>query len=192
MLTLITFCLLSYGIGSISTAILTCRLKGLPDPRTFGSKNPGATNVAREGGKSLAIWVVLGDALKGYIPVMIAGLFLEGFSLGLVAVSAVLGHMFPIFFDFKGGKGIATTFGALLALSSALGLALILTWIAITALFRYSSLSGIVTAILAPIYAYWLTDHAYIHAIVFLSALILFRHRENIQRLIHGKEEKIK
>ena len=118
MLITILFCLIAYLIGSISTAIIICHLKGLPDPRTVGSHNPGATNVVRIGGRRLALVVVLGDALKGYLPVFLCSAWFgfEGFALSLVAVSAVLGHIFPIFFHFKGGKGVATAFGALLAL----------------------------------------------------------------------------
>src|SRR5579871_2928253 len=112
MLTTVLFCIFGYLTGSISTAILVCRLKKLPDPRTVGSHNPGATNVGRIGGKALAFVVVFGDLMKGYLPVLCAAWFnLEGFGLSLVAVSAVLGHVFPIFFHFKGGKGVATSFG---------------------------------------------------------------------------------
>lgn len=186
---IIFFNLLAYLIGSISSAIIVCRLKNLPDPLTQGSKNPGATNVLRIGGKSPAIWVVLGDILKGFLPIMIAKAFdIEGFALATIAISAVLGHMFPLFFKFKGGKGIATAFGALLALSWVLGIFVALSWGIIAFLFHYSSLASIVATLLVPIYSYFLAPHSYIPAILFLSGLILFRHRENMKRLLKGTE----
>ncbi len=189
MVKIIFFNIIAYLIGSISSAILICRLKGLPDPRTEGSKNPGATNVLRIGDKFSAICVIFGDTLKGFIPVITAKILgIEGLALAAIGTSAVLGHMFPIFFNFKGGKGIATTFGVLLALSWALAVTVAITWGITAFLFRYSSLAGIVAAILTPLYAYFLTPHCYIPAILFLSLLILLRHHENIKRLIKGTE----
>lgn len=188
-LKLLFFNLFAYLIGSISSAILVCRLKNLPDPRTKGSKNPGATNILRIGGKQLAIWVILGDTLKGFLPVILARTFdIEGLGLALVGVSAVLGHMFPIFFEFKGGKGIATAFGVFLALSWPLAILLAVTWGVTAFLFRYSSLAGIVTAALAPIYTYFFSQPSYFPAILLLSILIIVRHRENIRRLLAGTE----
>ena len=189
MFKIIFFNLLAYLIGSISSAIIVCRLKNLPDPRTHGSKNPGATNVLRIGGKSAAIYVVLGDVLKGFVPIMLAKVFgIEGFALATIGISAVLGHIFPLFFKFKGGKGIATAFGVLLALSWLLGILVALSWGIVAFLFHYSSLAGIVAALLAPVYSYFLTPNSYVPAILLLSGLILFRYRENIKRLLKGTE----
>src|SRR5262249_26054536 len=149
----------AYFMGSISSAILVCRLKKLPDPRIEGSKNPGATNVLRIGGKNAALIVILTDTLKGFIPVILARIFdIGGLGLAFVGVSAVLGHMFPVFFEFKGGKGIATAFGMFLALSWPIAILLALTWVLVAYISRYSSLAGITAAILAPVYIYFFSD----------------------------------
>lgn len=180
-------------MGSISSAILLCRLKNLPDPRSCGSKNPGATNVLRMGGKSLAIGVIFADALKGWLPVMLANLSgMHSTALAVVGMCAVLGHIFPIFFDFKGGKGIATLLGVLLALSGSLALLAVLTWVMVAALFRYSSLAGIVTAITMPLDAYLLGEFGYILPLTLLACLIVGLHRENIKRLWNKTEPRLK
>lgn len=185
--------LFAYLLGSISSAIIVCRLKNLPDPRASGSKNPGATNVLRIGNKSAAMWVALGDVLKGFLPVILAKwLGIEGLSLAFVALAVVIGHIFPLFFGFKGGKGIATAFGAFLALAWPVAILLGITWVTILWLFSYSSLAGIVTATLAPIYIYYFSDSAYLPAILGLSMLIVYCHHENLTRLLQGKEQKIK
>jgi len=182
----------AYLCGSISSAILICKLFGLPDPRSSGSHNPGATNVLRLGNKSAAVTVLIFDILKGTIPVW--GAFFMGIEpiyLGLIAVAACLGHMFPLFFQLKGGKAVATAFGALLPLGFSLGLLLIATWLVVARTTRYSSLAAIVTVSLAPVYT-WLIKPMYVLPVLMLSALIIFRHKDNIIRLSQGTEPKLK
>jgi len=181
----------AYLLGSISSAILVCRLLNLPDPRTSGSKNPGATNVYRIGGKSAAITVLVFDILKGAIPVWGAYfLKVEPLYLGVIALATCLGHMYPIFFNFKGGKAVATAFGVLLPIGLDLGGLLVLTWLSVAKFTRYSSLAAITAVCLAPFYT-WLLKPIYTYPVIMLSALIIFRHRENIIRLIKGTEPKI-
>lgn len=181
----------AYLLGSISSAILVCKLFNLPDPRSKGSKNPGATNVYRIGGKSAAIIVLVFDILKGAIPVWGAYfLQVEPLHLGIIAIATCLGHMFPIFFHFKGGKAVATAFGVLLPMGLDLGGLLVLTWLSVAKLSRYSSLAAIVAVSLAPFYT-WLLKPIYTVPTVMLSALIIIRHKDNIIRLIKGIEPKI-
>lgn len=181
----------AYLLGSISNAILICQFLGLPDPRTIGSKNPGVTNVLRISNKLTALTVLVLDVLKGTIPVWGAYfLKIEPLYLGLVGVAACLGHMYPVFFNFKGGKAVATALGTLLPIGLTLGALLIVTWLGIVKLTKYSSLAAIVTVTLAPLYVYLLKP-LYVYPTLMLSALILFRHRTNIVRLIKGKESKI-
>lgn len=183
--------IIAYLIGSISSAILVCKFLGLPDPRTVGSKNPGATNVLRISNVFAAGSVFLLDVLKGTIPVWGAYfLSVEPLYLGFIGVAACLGHMYPIFFNFKGGKGVATAFGALLPIGWTLGGLLIVTWLFVVAVTKYSSLAAIVTVLLAPLYVFYLKP-LYVYPTLMLSTLILFRHRGNIKRLISGKEIKI-
>jgi len=182
----------AYLCGSISSAILACKLMGLPDPRTQGSGNPGATNVLRMAGKKLAIVVLVGDALKGAIPVLVAKLFLPPQLLGWVALAAFLGHLFPVFFQFKGGKGVATAIGGILALAWPLGLALIATWLLFAFLFRYSSLAALIAAALVPVYAYWLAPPGNYLPLIVMSVLLIYRHHSNIRNLLAGTESKIK
>ncbi len=192
MLTLIVFCLLAYAIGSLSSAVIVCRLAGLPDPRTAGSKNPGTTNVLRLGSKKAAIATLLGDVLKGFIPVFIVMHINPGAQfVGLVMLSAFLGHVYPIFFAFKGGKGVATAVGTLLALSVPLGLLSVGTWGIIVYCFRVSSLAALSAALVAPIYTFWLLNIQYAIPVFIMSAFLLWRHRANIQRLLQGTEPKI-
>lgn len=184
--------LFAYLIGSISTAIIVCRMLGLPDPRTQGSGNPGATNVLRFGGKKLAIIVLVGDALKGVLPVLVAQLLnVSNDLLSWIALAAFLGHLYPVFFGFKGGKGVATAIGSILALSWPLGLLLIVTWLVIAFAFRYSSLAAIVAAVASPFYAYWIIPDVNYLPIILLSFLLIWRHYSNIKRLIKGKESKL-
>ncbi len=151
--------IIAYLIGSISTAIVTCKLMGLPDPRKQGSGNPGATNVLRFGGKKAAIITLIGDMVKGVLPVLLAKWYgLDTMGLGLVAFAVFFGHLFPIFFRFQGGKGVATAFGCLIALSWPLGVSLGITWLIIAMVFRYSSLAAILAALLAPVYAWFFTN----------------------------------
>jgi glycerol-3-phosphate acyltransferase PlsY len=182
----------AYLFGSISSAIIVCKLMRLPDPRTEGSKNPGATNVLRIGGKKAAIITLLGDMLKGFIPVLAAKWYgLDTLSLALVTFAAFLGHLYPIFFRFQGGKGVATLLGCLIALDSAIGLSVIATWLGVAMIFRYSSLSALIAAILAPFYAGYFTNWTYAVTIAIMSSLLIYRHRGNIRNLFTGKETKI-
>lgn len=186
--------LAAYLVGSLSAAIITCRLMGLPDPRTQGSNNPGATNVLRVGGKKAAAFTLLGDAIKGVIPVLIAQ-WMEAPShiLALVALAAFLGHLYPVFFGFRGGKGVATAFGVLIALSWPVGLAVLGTWLLLTKLFKISSLSALIAAVLLPFYMWLLAPQpGFIALAIVLSIMLIWRHRSNIKELIAGTEEKIR
>ena len=186
-----TMVIAAYLIGSISSAILLCKALGLPDPRTFGSKNPGATNILRISNKAVALTVLILDVLKGTIPVWGAYfLKIEPIYLGLIGVAACLGHMYPIFFGFKGGKAVATALGTLLPIGFILGGLLVVSWLAVVKVTKYSSLGAIVTVSLAPIYVYLLKP-VYVYPTLMLSALIIFRHRDNILRLLNGSENKI-
>lgn len=186
------FLIFAYGCGSLSSAIIVCHLFGLPDPRTQGSKNPGATNVLRMGGKKAALLTLLGDIFKGVIPV-IAAKFI-GFDLlfqAFIACAAFLGHLYPLFFGFKGGKGVATAFGAIIALSWPVGVAIALTWLTTAFLFRYSSLAALVSALLAPFYTAYFNGPVIALIIAAMSVLLLYRHRQNIKNLWTGCEKKI-
>lgn len=181
----------AYLLGSISSAVLICRLLRLPDPRGVGSNNPGATNVLRIGGKKAAAAVLLCDMLKGTIPVW-AGYFLkiDPLILGLVAIAACLGHMYPIFFHFKGGKGVATALGAIAPIGLDLTAMIMATWLFVAVIFRYSSLAAIVTVLLAPLYT-WLIKPQYTLPVAMLCCLIILRHHQNIKRLFAGTEPKV-
>ena len=183
----------AYLMGSLSSAILVCRIMGLPDPRTQGSNNPGATNVLRIGGKKAALITLLGDMLKGVIPVLIAKWY--GFAppaIALIAFGAFLGHLYPIFFRFEGGKGVATALGCLLALSWPVGLCWVGTWLLAAALFRYSSLAAIIASLLAPLYIWFFTHQpVYVIVIAFMGVLLILRHRSNIRKLLQRRESKI-
>lgn len=184
--------LIAYLFGSISTAIVTCKIMGLPDPRKQGSGNPGATNVLRFGGKKAAIITLIGDMIKGVIPVLAAKWYgLDTLGLSLVAFAAFFGHLYPIFFRFQGGKGVATAFGCLVALSWPVGLSLAGTWLIFAVMFRYSSLAALLAALLAPLYAWHFTNINYTLTACMISALLIYRHRKNIQNLMAGKESKI-
>lgn len=188
----IIFAVFAYLLGSISSAILVCKFLGLPDPRTQGSQNPGATNVMRIGGKNAAILTLVGDILKGFIPVILARIFgLHGFLLGMVAVAALLGHVFPLFFQFKGGKGVATAFGGMLAMAFPAALIAVITWLLVLVFSRYSSLAAIVTAILSPIYILLFAEFTLFIPMLIISAILLWRHWDNIQRLRAGTESKM-
>ena len=163
----------------------------MPDPREHHSHNPGATNVMRLGGRLAALWVLLCDMLKGTLPVYLAWyLGVSPLYLGLVAISACLGHMYPLFFDFRGGKGVATALGALMPIGLDMGAAMIVTWLAVLLLTGYSSLAALIAALLAPVYTYLLKP-AYTLPVAMLCALVIFRHHENIYRLLHGQESRI-
>jgi acyl phosphate:glycerol-3-phosphate acyltransferase len=189
--------LAAYLIGSLSFAVIVSRVMGLNDPRTYGSGNPGATNVLRSGNKAAAIATLLLDALKGYVPVALVQWFgpkygLEEGTLALVAIAAFLGHLWPVFFHFKGGKGVATAAGVLLGLNPWLGLATLATWLIIAAFTRYSSLAAIVAAVFAPFYQVLIWGGGPVAVAVFaMGALLVFRHRGNIDKLLKGTESKI-
>src|SRR5574344_142750 len=183
--------ILAYLGGSISSAVLVCRCYGLPDPRENGSHNPGATNVLRLGGRSAAILVFVCDMSKGTVPDYLAWyLGVTPFFLGLIGVAACLGHMYPLFFHFQGGKGVATALGTMLPIGLDMGAMMLTTWVVVLLLSGYSSLAALVAALLAPLYTYWLTPE-YTMPVAMLCALVVYRHRENIIRLLNGQEDKI-
>jgi glycerol-3-phosphate acyltransferase PlsY len=184
----------SYLIGSLSSAIILCRLAGLPDPRSQGSGNPGATNVLRFGGKKLAATVLIIDVVKGVLPVVIARLLdFDQTWLAATAFAAFLGHLYPVFFGFKGGKGVATALGGFLALAPLLAGTALLTWLAVFVATRISSLSAILAASLTPVYSWWLISEMSARWIVLvMAAMLLIRHHSNIKRLLAGEETKSK
>ena len=179
-----------YLMGSLSSAIIICRLLGLPDPRSQGSGNPGATNVLRVGGKQAAAATLAGDMLKGLIPVLIARALQADVAVQSgVALAAFLGHLYPLFFGFKGGKGVATALGVLLGLHWPVGLLTNATWLVIAAVFRISSLAALIASLLTPLYLWWLIpEPALLAAMLFMGALLFWRHRSNIQNLLKGTE----
>ena len=194
--------LAAYLVGSLSFAVIVSRLMGLADPRTYGSQNPGATNVLRSGNKQAAIATLLFDALKGYLPVVLVkvlgpGLGLDDRVVALVAISAFIGHLWPVFFGFKGGKGVATAAGILFGVEPVLGLATLGTWVIVAFFFRYSSLAALAASLFAPAYyvlgdkVAWQTSEAELLAVMAMSALLLMRHKDNITRLVSGQETKI-
>lgn len=185
--------LISYLIGSISSAIIVCKLMHLADPRTQGSGNPGATNVLRMGGKKAALITLLGDALKGFLPVLAAKcLGFDDLTLALVAFAAFIGHLLPVFFRFEGGKGVATFIGGLLALNWPAGLCWMATWVMMAFLFRYSSLAALTASVLAPVYLWLITGKlAWVGIIAVMSILLIVRHKGNILKLMRGEESKL-
>jgi len=188
---------LCYLVGSISFAVVVSAAMGLSDPRSYGSGNPGATNVLRSGNKKAAILTLIGDAFKGWIAVWLVKVLAVRFNLSdldiaLAAIAVFVGHLFPIFFRFQGGKGVATAAGVLLAVNPWLGLATLGTWLAIAFIFKYSSLAALVAAIAAPLYEVLIVGQGRIMgAIGLMSALLIWRHRKNIENLFAGRESKI-
>ena len=192
----------AYLVGSLSFAVIVSRLMGLDDPRTYGSQNPGATNVLRSGNKAAAIATLLFDALKGYLPVLLVKVFgpdvgLDDLAVAWVAIAAFIGHLWPVFFSFKGGKGVATAAGILFGVEPLLGLATLSTWLIVAIFFRYSSLAALAASLFAPAYYLfgdnlaWQTSQAELLAVMVMSALLLMRHKDNIARLVRGQETKI-
>ena len=187
----------AYLLGSISTAIIVCKLMALPDPREGGSGNPGATNVLRIGGekgKKAAAITLFGDMLKGLLPVVVAhGLGLSNLMIILVGFAAFIGHLYPVFFQFKGGKGVATMLGVMFGLSLPIGLAVAGTWLFVAKVLKISSLSALIATILAPIYIWFLTGLVeWVWVTVVMTLILFWRHRGNIQRLLNGEESLIK
>lgn len=194
--------LAAYLIGSLSFAVIVSRLMGLNDPRSYGSKNPGATNVLRSGNKAAAALTLLLDGLKGWFPMALVSWFGQDFglqegTLAAVGLAAFLGHLYPVFFGFQGGKGVATAAGVLFGVHWVLGLATLATWIIVAFFSRYSSLAALACAIFAPWYyligdrSFWYVDKLIALAIVAMSALLIFRHRENIIKLLKGTESRL-
>ena len=192
----------AYLVGSLSFAVIVSRVMGLDDPRTYGSQNPGATNVLRSGSKKAAALTLMFDALKGYFPVLLTKWYgplwgLDDQAVALVALAAFAGHLWPVFFHFKGGKGVATAAGVLFGIEPLLGLATLGTWLGVALVFRYSSLAALSASVLSPvIYVYghdvlWQTSFPQALAVLLMSALLLWRHKENILRLVAGQESKI-
>jgi len=176
--------ILAYLLGSVATAIVVSRLMGLPDPRTQGSGNPGATNVLRLGNKKAAAFTLLGDSLKGLLPVLLAQTMGTSSEVqALVALAAFFGHLYPIFFGFQGGKGVATALGVLLGLTPLLGLGAAFTWFAVFAVTRTSSVSALIAALFAPLYAWWLVPVPLIVAVSVMTAFLIWRHQSNIRNL---------
>lgn len=181
----------TYFLGSVSSAIIFCRLAGLPDPRENGSKNPGATNVLRIGGRLSALGVLLFDVLKGMLPVAIAfHLGLKPSEIGFIALAACLGHVFPIFFRFRGGKGVATALGALVPFGVEISGLALATWLITFFISRYSSLSAVITALILPIFVWWYKPE-FTFPVALVCCLLVYRHHDNIQRLWRGQEDKI-
>lgn len=193
----IALIILAYLIGSLSFAVLVSRAFGLPDPRSYGSGNPGATNVMRSGKKAAAVLTLAGDGAKGWFAMFLAQQLAPGWGAGDLAIAAsalavFVGHIYPLFFGFKGGKGVATAAGILLALNVWLGLAVVATWLLTFALSRYSSLSALLASVLAPLYASFFLSKIYVGTVIVLSSLLIWRHRANIRKLLQGKEHGFK
>jgi glycerol-3-phosphate acyltransferase PlsY len=193
MLTDILLVVAAYLLGSASTAIISCHLLGLQDPRSVGSGNPGTTNVLRTGGKQAAAITCLGDMLKGLAPVIIARILcLEEAVVSAIALAAFCGHVYPLYYHFRGGKGVATALGVLLGMHALVGVCALLTWLAVAFVFRFASLASLVTGLLTPGYMLWITGSAWLTGTsVLMTLLIFWRHRANIRSLLQGSENTI-
>jgi glycerol-3-phosphate acyltransferase PlsY len=193
----LTLSLIAYLIGSCSFAVITSRAFGLPDPRSYGSGNPGATNVLRTGKKAAAALTLLGDSVKGWLAVAIAARFADAgvaeVTMGAAAVAVIVGHMYPVFFGFKGGKGVSTALGVLAALNLYVAAGTLATWLIVTAFFRISSLSALVAALFAPFFMLILYSpaHPFFISVAIVSALLTWRHKSNIRNLIAGTEGRL-
>jgi len=192
----------AYLLGSLTFAVFVCKLLGLPDPRTYGSKNPGSSNVLRSGSKIAALLTLLLDALKGFIPVMLIKLYGKDYGMtegvmALTGLAAFFGHLYPLYFKFKGGKGVATAAGVIFAIQWPLGLATLGTWLIIAYFFRYSSLAALVAAVFAPVYylmgngVAWHAETPLAMALALMSAMLVYAHRDNITRLLKGTESRL-
>ena len=197
VITTVAMTVAAYLLGSISFAVVMSKVYGIADPRTYGSKNPGATNVLRSGNKGAAVMTLLGDGAKGWLAVFLADHFASALGVGdtavaLVAIAVFLGHLWPVFFRFVGGKGVATALGVLLGINPWLGLATLATWLIIAYAFRYSSLAAVVAALFAPFYYGLLFGvDPILLAVIVMSVLLAYRHSQNISNLLSGKESKI-
>jgi len=180
---------LSYLLGSLSAAVITCKLMHLPDPRSEGSNNPGVTNVYQLYGKKPAVFTLVGDVLKGLLPVALARYYdLDVLTVSLVAMAAFLGHLYPLFFSFEGGKGVATAFGLMLALNFYVALLVLVTWLLVLKTFKLSSLSALISSVLVPVYFYFLDERFTVMSVV-MSVFLIWRHRSNIKKIIDGTED---
>ena len=193
----IALVLVAYLIGSVSFAVVVSRVMGLPDPRSYGSKNPGATNVLRTGRKAAAVLTLLGDCAKGWLAVFLTDYFFATavppvYKMAPVAVAVIIGHMYPVFHRFQGGKGVATALGVLLALNPWLAAGAASTWIVIALFFRRSSLAALIAAVSAPVFCYMLYEiHPYTLAVGIIALLLIWRHKANIRNLLAGTEGRI-
>lgn len=194
--------LLAYLMGSLSFAVIVSRLMGLKDPRTYGSNNPGATNVLRSGNKAAAVATLLLDGLKGWLPIVLVKWLGKDYGLGdgtvaLVGFAAFLGHLFPVFFGFKGGKGVATAAGVLLGFEWLLGVATLATWLIVAFFSRYSSLAAMASAAFAPVFyllgdrVVWYAEKSILLAIFMMGLLLVVRHKDNINKLVKGTESRL-
>jgi glycerol-3-phosphate acyltransferase PlsY len=190
---LVLFAALAYLIGSISTAIITCKIMGLADPRTTGSHNPGATNVLRHGGKKAGIITLTGDMLKGLIPVLIVSQFqTDALSIAIVGLSAFLGHLFPVYYGFKGGKGVATYYGVIFGINWLVGLIAVSIWLTVAVLMKISSLSALISISATPFILWYFSHSVELTSVVaVMSILVIWRHQSNIRFLLQGTEGKI-
>jgi len=193
ILNILTFACMAYLIGSFSTAIITCKIMGIKDPRQTGSNNPGATNVLRHGGKKAAIITLIGDMIKGLIPVLITLQFqTDSLIIGLVGLFALLGHIFPVYYGFKGGKGVATYYGVILGIHWQVGLIALIIWLFVAAALKISSLSALISIFLTPLILWYFSQSIELSSAVALMSLIVFwRHKRNIKSILQGSEVKI-
>ena len=183
--------IVAYLLGSLSAAIITSKVMRLPDPRSYGSENPGATNVYQYSGKKAAIFTLLGDLLKGFIAVFLVKFFVvDSNTVALVGVAVFLGHLYPLFFNFKGGKGVATAFGVVLGVDLVVAFVLLVTWLLVYRFYKLSSLSALVAALFLPLYLYFFLDNdIYVGMGLFISVMLFVRHRSNIVKILDGTED---
>jgi len=192
-LNILLFCSLAYLIGSFSTAIITCKIMGIEDPRKTGSNNPGATNVLRHGGKKAAVITLIGDMVKGLLPILIALQFhTDNLLIGLVGLFALLGHIFPVYYHFKGGKGVATYYGVILGINWQVGIIALAIWLLAAALLKISSLSALISIFLTPLILWYFSPSIELcGAVAAMSLFVFWRHQRNIKSLLQGTEVKI-